>query len=546
MPGLSPIRIEAMTCALGHEESIEAYIGHLVAIYREIYRVLREDGVAWCVIGDSFSGSGKGQLADGTHAAKYGEKQATNVGTLSGGLPKDNEGLAQGNLMMVPHRLALALQADGWIIRNDVVWHKVAPMPESIAGHRWERHRIKVCELRGNATKPNPDRGDEGHYNLGGNPYAEWQDCPGCSKCEAAGGYILKRGSWRHTRAHEFIFMLCKDMQYFADQEKVREGLNESSLARINQPTFDNQSGGEKDYGPDSNRSVRKTLENFAKSQTGRNPRSVLSPSPEPFLGKHFAVFPTSLITDLIKAACPDKCCLKCGRGWAPTVKRGLTAHDGETKSSYPEGSTAKRLALLRQAARERGTEYQNANQVLGYRPTCECGCDGLQPGDLEIISTPMGKRIAEDPSLETGRAGYNRPRGQEGIRPITRYEQRMYAAQLKKSPHRAEMEKEAGGAFAHYIRTDKSGARPAPQWLLEKWIGQGWVDEVKVPKGKELESVPGTCLDLFSGSGTTGLVCERLGLNSILIDISKEYAEMARNRIIGDAPLLNHVLIIE
>ena len=164
-----------------------------------------------------------------------------------------------------------------------------------------------------------------------------------------------------------------------------------------------------------------------------------------------------------------------------------------------------------------------------------------MRPDDFEIVASPLVKGAErDDPSLITGRAGYNRPRQEgEGVRPITRYEQRQYAEQLKASPHREEMRQEAGTAFDHYLRTDKSGARPIPGELLCKWIFDGWLSPVKLPGREPLDPVPQTVLDIFSGAGTTALVAAKMGRDAIGIELNPEYVEMSRKRIAGELGLL-------
>jgi len=144
MPGLPPIDIEPMRCALGLEPTPEAYIGHLVLCFREVWRTLRDDGTAWIVMGDSYSGGGG--YSPNAPSNLMGSKQSTNKGSKEGTLTPD--GLHQGDLMLIPHRLALALQGDGWIVRNDVVWAKVAPMPESVSGWHWSRHQVNQDDRR--------------------------------------------------------------------------------------------------------------------------------------------------------------------------------------------------------------------------------------------------------------------------------------------------------------------------------------------------------------------------------------------------------------
>jgi hypothetical protein len=168
---------------------------------------------------------------------------------------------------------------------------------------------------------------------------------------------------------------------------------------------------------------------------------------------------------------------------------------------------------------------------LAGSRPAGRrCDCD-------VVIDTPLGSGPLVDPSIETGRAGFNRPRRQnEGTRPITRREQRGYAEQMRQSPFREQMATAAGQAFAHYIRTDDSGARPLPPELLSDWLGRGWLHE---PAPCRCPIYPAdTVLDPFNGSGTTGAVAIRHQRNYVGIELNAAYIELARKRIGAVAPL--------
>ena len=155
--------------AYGLEPTVEMYVQHTIEILREIRRVLRDDGVVFWNIGDSYAGSGKGQMGDGSHAAKHGEKQHTSKGTLVGGLPKAG-GLKPKDLCLIPFRVALAAQADGWWVRSDIIWAKPNPMPESVTD--------------------------------------------------------------RPTRSHEYILMLTKNAKYYWDGDAVREPQSDGSIER--------------------------------------------------------------------------------------------------------------------------------------------------------------------------------------------------------------------------------------------------------------------------------------------------------------------------
>jgi hypothetical protein len=86
----------------------------------------------------------------------------------------------------------------------------------------------------------------------------------------------------------------------------------------------------------------------------------------------HFATFPAELPARCIAASCPAEVCTACGKARERVIRKGLTAHDGATESAYAEGSTANRLALLRQASRARGGEYANGTETTGWT---DCGC---------------------------------------------------------------------------------------------------------------------------------------------------------------------------
>lgn len=238
MPGLPPISIPEWGGCLGLEPTPEMYVGHMVLIFREVFRVLRDDGTLWFNIGDSYTGSGKG-------GGNKNRRERSSEVFLPGRTPTIPY-LKNKNLIGIPWRVAFALQAYGWCLRSDIIWHKPNPTPESVTD--------------------------------------------------------------RPTRAHEAIFLFSKQRKYYYDYEAIREPVAESSHIRVNQTTFSQQKGGEKDYrnGVNSNRSVRKTLENFKENFDGyRNKRSVWTVSTGRYNGAHFATFPPDLIKPCILAGCP-------------------------------------------------------------------------------------------------------------------------------------------------------------------------------------------------------------------------------------------------
>ena len=109
---------------IGLEDELKEYIEELVDVFREVRRVLRPDGSAWLNLGDSYAGSGRGSWEEPTDDVKESYVPSE--------LPDRNDRLGRKNKMLVPHRVAIALQDDGWIVRNDVTWAKPNPMPSSV------------------------------------------------------------------------------------------------------------------------------------------------------------------------------------------------------------------------------------------------------------------------------------------------------------------------------------------------------------------------------------------------------------------------------
>ena len=149
---------------IGMEDTPEEFVANLVSVFREVWRVLRDDGTLWLNLGDSYAGSGKGRNPDGTvHVsamiAKQGSSAGTVMGNVKGGLVPD--GLKPKDLVGIPWRVAFALQAEGWYLRQDIIWHKPNPMPESVTD--------------------------------------------------------------RCTKSHEYIFLLSKSRQYYFDNEAIKE-----------------------------------------------------------------------------------------------------------------------------------------------------------------------------------------------------------------------------------------------------------------------------------------------------------------------------------
>ncbi|KKN67582.1 hypothetical protein LCGC14_0460370 [marine sediment metagenome] len=144
---------------LGLEKAPDEYVANLVAVFREVRRVLRDDGTLWLNLGDSYASSG-GYARGGKDGGLLGSRPAS-AGTRSRARVTGAAGIKPKNLVGIPWRVALALQADGWYLRSDIIWAKTNPMPESVTD--------------------------------------------------------------RPTRAHEYVFLLTKSARYHYDAEAIRE-----------------------------------------------------------------------------------------------------------------------------------------------------------------------------------------------------------------------------------------------------------------------------------------------------------------------------------
>jgi len=132
---------------IGSERTPEDFVSTMVGVFRAVRRVLRPDGTLWLNLGDSYSGGGR--FSATSPANMKGSKQSTNGGSVPAlsrgqrnafGTRGAPPGLKQKDLIGVPWRVALALQADGWWLRSEIIWHKPSPMPESVTDRPTRAH----------------------------------------------------------------------------------------------------------------------------------------------------------------------------------------------------------------------------------------------------------------------------------------------------------------------------------------------------------------------------------------------------------------------
>jgi DNA modification methylase len=135
MAGLPPVTVPAWSGCLGLEPTPEMFVAHSVLVFREVWRVLRDDGTLWLNYGDAYASSG--YKAHSTSADVSGwdvGRRAQNVARTA------ISGIKIKDLIGIPWRVAFALQADGWFLRSDIIWAKSNPMPESIKDRPTKAH----------------------------------------------------------------------------------------------------------------------------------------------------------------------------------------------------------------------------------------------------------------------------------------------------------------------------------------------------------------------------------------------------------------------
>ena len=260
---------------LGLEPTYQEHIQNIVELFRAMKPKLKDSATIWLNYGDSYAATVNGTkvkdqiknkvqfagkyLIDGDDRTFRDKPFSTIQGSLK---PKD--------LVMIPNRIAIALQDDGWWIRSEIIWHKPNPMPESVRD--------------------------------------------------------------RPTSAHEKIWLITKSKKYYYDADAIREPLTSSSLTRLNQPNLKNQKGSTRaNGGMKSNGNMKAVFSkknikgNFSKrgitrtteglnlktqlekiNPLGKNKRNVWTVTTKPCKEAHFATFPKDLIEPCIKAGCPE------------------------------------------------------------------------------------------------------------------------------------------------------------------------------------------------------------------------------------------------
>jgi DNA modification methylase len=366
----------------GLEPTAGLFVEHAVEIFREVKRVLRDDATLWLNLGDCYNAF-NGGAGPGSQLSRTQSKERP---ALESGFGKRAKDLKAGDLCNIPHRVAEALQADGWYWRSTIVWAKRSPMPESVAGWRWVRHKVKSGRKPVDWSKVPKgwDSGEGSHDKVAGGNYrtngereatvAVWEDCPGCNKCRENDGLVLRRGSWRPTTSHEYIFLLSKTDSYFCDGEAVREACvsnGGASFGNVDRP--DEAAAGM----AQARHVTREDRERYITQ--GRNMRGVWTLSSEPFPKAHFATFPTEIPRRCISAGTSAKgYCASCGEPWAPVVNmsgnpsKGTNVGDDLTGGAPNMGGNRQTSAGLHRS----GQGVYSDACVIGWRATCKCNAE--------------------------------------------------------------------------------------------------------------------------------------------------------------------------
>lgn len=260
-PQCGAVRIDHQ---IGLEPTPEAFVERLVGVFREVWRVLKDDGTLWMNLGDSYASNAGGYDASGSRGVTSSKRlsAATMAAVMKHQGRKPIDGLKPKDLVGIPWMVAFALRADGWYLRQDIIWHKPNPMPESVTD--------------------------------------------------------------RCTKAHEYLFLLTKSQRYYYDAEAIKEPVNGTAnprgngvnpKARYKTPDGWDTSKGEGGHGSFHKNGREKGMvkaprskqnESFSAAVSGlldtRNKRSVWTVGTEGFAAAHFATYPPNLIRPCIRA----------------------------------------------------------------------------------------------------------------------------------------------------------------------------------------------------------------------------------------------------
>lgn len=273
---------------IGLEQSPDAYVEKLVEVFREVRRVLRDDGTLWLNLGDSYAGSwGARGRGDGTNAArpdleaKHGTSAPNRYGFANLGIkPKD--------LIGIPWRVAFALQADGWYLRQDIIWHKPNPMPESVTDRCTKAHEYVFLLSK----SPRYYFDSEAMQEPAG--ATNEHDAAGRTKQRLAGNVKPPKGQAAYEDGDDLHRTKAGLLADAERQRSKRDSFKRDDSKRAE--AIPGQSVG----------THRAGREESAYDIFTRNKRSVWTIPTKPFAEAHFATMAPELAETCIKAGCPE------------------------------------------------------------------------------------------------------------------------------------------------------------------------------------------------------------------------------------------------
>ena len=473
-------RLDCLDWARG-ENCGACYICVLRGVFADVWRVLRDDGTLWINQGDSYHNGDKGGYLT-ERSSKSAMQQSNLANDFTGAANRQPQpGLKPKDLCAQPWRLALALQADGWYWRDEIIWHKRSCMPSSqrdrctrshevvLMFSKQERYFYDIEAIKEPVSQSMLDQIKQG-YN--GSDTKDFDEAGAQSASGTKANIIARaRASWRgstfddgktgemkHTRGGKIKVPSGWDTGAGSHGAFHRDGREQTPQYRELKPPHGSiearksrQSENNKSM-PTAERNGIRPAKDQGRVDQGlmpaerigggagwrndpdarpltRTKRSVWSLGPEPFKESHFAVFPSKLVEPCIKAGTSERgVCPECGAPWARCIDAEFVPQQDVSDEKGIRGSGDQK-PLDDSDGRDgfpRGT-----TTTTGWSPTCKCGL---------------------------------------------------------------------------------------------------------------AETVPATVMDIFGGAGTVGLVADRLQRNAILIELNANYADMAQKRVLGDAPLFAEV----
>ncbi len=287
---------------IGLEVTPDEYIANLVEVFRECKRILRDDGTLWVNIGDSYNGSAPNQSGqNGYNDGRENRDKRYSTGGVNGLKPKD--------LIGIPWMLAFALRADGWYLRQDIIWHKPNPMPESVKD--------------------------------------------------------------RCTKSHEYIFLLSKSPRYYYDSEAVKEIAVEGSDMGVLRSKCHTDGEFVTWHNPNIKKRQDAGIDSRTAGNGFRNKRDVWTVTTKPYKGAHYATFNPELIKPCILAGAPETCCAKCGAPYERVVERDRKARNELPKDDPRYRPNTYHGSY--ENINGKGDAGYTFTQTLGFEPTCDC-----------------------------------------------------------------------------------------------------------------------------------------------------------------------------